>query len=248
MIEKVTFEETTFLAAAGAVRGGDAAHRRRGRAARGGRLGREARRSTRSTRTNARWSPRRRAALSRDPRRHPLRARGQRRDRQLQRRGGASARHRHHIGRCGRRGPRRPPLRAAADGLARRRRDRAGELRGAQRQLGHRGAGARDRAGEADFRHERGTQDRDRGGRRRRTAAAGARHAPTFERKRDYLAGFLAGEKPAEPAGGAGRRSPGGGDRGAEVDLRPRNPGRHLRARPDLRRRRSPRMATRSSP
>ena len=63
-----------------------------------------------------------RAALSAHPRRHAVRARGQRRDRQLRRRRGASARHRHHIGRCGRRGPRRPPLRAAADGLARRRR------------------------------------------------------------------------------------------------------------------------------
>ena len=61
------------------------------------------------------------------------------------------ARHRHHIGRCGRRRPRRPPLRAAADALARRRGDGAGELRGAQRQLGHRGVGARDRASEADF-------------------------------------------------------------------------------------------------
>ena len=47
-------------------------------------------RSTRSTPTNARWSPRCRAALSRHRRRHPLRPRGQRRDRQLQRRRGAS--------------------------------------------------------------------------------------------------------------------------------------------------------------
>ena len=92
-----------------------------------------------------------REALSQHRRRHALRPRGQRRDRQLQRRRGASARHRHHIGRCGRRRPRRPPLRAAADALARRRGDRASELRGAQRQLGHRGAGARDRAGEADL-------------------------------------------------------------------------------------------------
>jgi FeS assembly SUF system protein len=31
-----------------------------------------------------------------------------------------------------------------------------------------------------------------------------ARVAETFERKKDYLAGFLAGEKPEEPTGGAG--------------------------------------------
>jgi len=31
-----------------------------------------------------------------------------------------------------------------------------------------------------------------------------ARVTPEFERKRDYLAGFLAGEKDAEPAGGPG--------------------------------------------
>jgi FeS assembly SUF system protein len=31
-----------------------------------------------------------------------------------------------------------------------------------------------------------------------------ARVTPEFERKRDYLAGFLAGEKPQEPMGGAG--------------------------------------------
>lgn len=31
-----------------------------------------------------------------------------------------------------------------------------------------------------------------------------ARVTPEFERKRDYLAGFLAGEKPEEPKGGAG--------------------------------------------
>ena len=31
-----------------------------------------------------------------------------------------------------------------------------------------------------------------------------ARVTPEFERKRDYLAGFLAGEKPDEPAAGAG--------------------------------------------
>ena len=101
---------------AGAVRGGHAAHRRRGRAARRGRLGRAASASTRSTRTNARWSPRRATRCRSIHGVTLLRARGQRRHRQLQRRRGASARHRHHIGRCGRRGPRRPPLRAAADG------------------------------------------------------------------------------------------------------------------------------------
>ena len=66
------------------------------------------------------------------------------------------------------------------------------------------GAGARDRTGETDFRHERGAQDRDRrgrGGARRRRAPASR---PEFERKRDYLAGFLAGEKEEEPKGGAG--------------------------------------------
>jgi FeS assembly SUF system protein len=31
-----------------------------------------------------------------------------------------------------------------------------------------------------------------------------ARVSETFERKRDYLAGFLSGEKPEEPVGGAG--------------------------------------------
>ena len=60
--------------------------------------------------------------------------------------------------------------------------------------------------------------------------------AETFERKRDYLAGFLAEKKPEPEQGGAGRRVAGSGDRGAEVDLRPGNPGRHLRAWPDLRR------------
>src|SRR3954447_12207346 len=143
-----------------------------------------------------------RGAVSRSGR-HPLWSRRLRRNRQLQRRRGACARHRHHIGRCGRRRPRRPPLRAAADALARRRGDGARELRGAQRQLGHRGAGARDRAGKADFRmnEERKieTEEVD--------AVAPpprARVPETFERKRDYLAGFLEGEKPEEPAGGPG--------------------------------------------
>ena len=72
-----------------------------------------------------------REALAQHPGRDALRPRGQRRNRQLQRRRGASARHRHHIGRCGRRGPRRPSLRAAADALARRRGDCARELCGA---------------------------------------------------------------------------------------------------------------------
>ncbi len=51
--------------------------------------------------------------------------------------------------------------------VARRSGDGPRELRGAQRQLGHRGAGARNRAGEADlFGMNRRTQDRDRRGRR----------------------------------------------------------------------------------
>ena len=59
----------------------------------------------------------------------------------------------------------------------------------------------------------------------------------TLERKRDYLEGFLS-QKPAQAAGArARRRSLRSGDRGAEGDLRPRNPGQHLRSRPDLRRR-----------
>ena len=101
------------------------------------------------------------------------------------------------------------------------------ELRGAQRQLGHRGSGARHRAGEADFRMNRGTQDRDRRG-RGGAPPPRARVTPEFERKKDYLAGFLAGEKEEEPKGGAGRRPPGDRRRSAEVDLRSRNPGRHL--------------------
>jgi hypothetical protein len=36
------------------------------------------------------------------------------------------------------------------------------------------------------------------------TAPPRARVTEGFERKRDYLAGFLAGDKPEEPTGGAG--------------------------------------------
>ena len=151
MIEKVTFEETTYPRSAGAVRGGNAAHRRRGRPPRRGRLGREARRSTRSTPTNARWSPRPAPRCRSIPGVTLYGPEDSAGIVSFNVDGVHRARHRHHIGRCGRRRPRRPPLRAAADALARRRGDRAGELRGAQRQLGHRGAGARDRTGEADF-------------------------------------------------------------------------------------------------
>src|SRR5206468_4844400 len=135
---------------------------------------------------------------------HPLRVRRQRWNRQLQRGRGSSARYRHHIGRCGRRGSRRPSLRAAFDALARGRRDRPRELRGAQRQLGHRGTGARDRASEADLfgmnREKKiETEQVDAA-----TPPPRARVTPEFERKKDYLTGFLAGEKQQEPKGGAG--------------------------------------------
>src|SRR6185369_16917598 len=138
-----------------------------------------------------------------DSRRDPLRARGQRRDRQLQRRRGARARHRHHIGRCSGRGPSRPSLRSALDALARGRGDGTRELRGAQRQLGYRSPGARDRTGEADFRMNRErkieTEKVD-----AVTPPPRARVTPEFERKRDYLTGFLAGETDGEPTGGPG--------------------------------------------
>src|SRR3954468_9679153 len=138
-------------------------------------------------------------------RHYALRSRGKRRNRQLQRRGGARPRHRHHIGRCGRRGPRRPPLRPAADGLARRLPDRARDLRGAQRQLGYPRTGAWDRAGETDLlgmNEERKieTEEVD-----SVAPPPRARVTDTFERKRDYLAGFLSGEQDEEEeAGGPG--------------------------------------------
>ena len=47
----------------------------------------------------------------------------------------------------------------------------------------------------------------------RRRPPPRARVTPEFERKRDYLAGFLAGDKPAEPNGG-----PGGDLQAAVVD------------------------------
>ena len=59
MIDKVTFERTTYRAAAGAVRGGDAARRRRDRPPCGDRLCRSASASTRSPRTRRRWCARR---------------------------------------------------------------------------------------------------------------------------------------------------------------------------------------------
>ncbi len=64
-------------------------------------------------------------------RHHPVRAGGQRRDRQLRAGRGSSARHRHHTGRRRRRGPRRPSLRPAVDGLSRRAGDGTGQLCGA---------------------------------------------------------------------------------------------------------------------
>ena len=82
-----------------------------------------------------------RDALRIDQQPAPVRAGGQRRHRQLRRRRGSSPRHRHHIGRRRRRHPRRPPLRPAFDGRAWGAGDGAGELRGVQRLLGHRGAG-----------------------------------------------------------------------------------------------------------
>ena len=65
--------------------------------------------------------------------RAPVRPRRIGRNRQFRLRRGASARRRHHPGRCRGRDPRRPPLRAAADGRARRAGDRPGELRRLQR-------------------------------------------------------------------------------------------------------------------
>ena len=84
-----------------------------------------------------------RAALRDRAGHHPVRTRGQRRDRQLRAGWGSSARYRHHLGRCGRRGPRRPPLRPAVDGLSRRPGDCPRQLRRAQRRERHRGAGSR---------------------------------------------------------------------------------------------------------
>src|SRR4029079_17469560 len=98
----------------------------------------------------------------------------------------------------------RPPLRAALDACARRRRDCACELRGAQRQLGHRGPGARDRTGEADLfgmnREKKiETEEVD-----AVSPPPRARVTPEFERKKDYLAGFLAGEKEEAKGGPVG--------------------------------------------
>ena len=99
MIDRVTFEKTTYLARPVAVRGGNAAHRRRGRAHAAidwvNGIGLDAIHAHESA-----LVAECRAALRTVPRRHPVRARGQRRNRQLRGRRGASARHRHHIGRC----------------------------------------------------------------------------------------------------------------------------------------------------
>ena len=67
MIDRVTFEKTTYAARPAAVRGGHAAHRRRDRLPRRDRLDRAASASTRSTRTRARWSPRRAPRCARSP-------------------------------------------------------------------------------------------------------------------------------------------------------------------------------------
>src|SRR4029078_6217438 len=97
-----------------------------------------------------------------------------------------------------------PPLRSTLDALARHRGDRPRELRGAQRQLGHRGFGARDRTGEADLfgmnREKKiETEKVD-----AVTPPPRARVTPEFERKKDYLAGFLGGEEEHQTTGGAG--------------------------------------------
>ena len=99
MIDKVTLRAHHLRAAAGAVRGGHAARRRRDRA--------RMPRSTMSTGIGLDAIAAHEAALVREARdalvvdqqRPPVRAGGQRRHRQLRGRGGASARHRHHIGR-----------------------------------------------------------------------------------------------------------------------------------------------------
>ena len=170
--------------------------------ARGDRLCRRASASTRSTRTRRALVAQARDALRGMNDVRAVRARGQRRHRQLRARGGASARSRHHIGRGARRDPRRAPLRPAADGPSRRAGDGAGELRALQRRERCRRAGARDRADEEDFRMNEQSQVRGRGsGRRRAAAARRASRTPRapaekLERKRDYLEGFLA-QKPA---------------------------------------------------
>ena len=92
---------------------------------------------------------------------------------------------------------------------ARRARDRAGELRAAQRRERYRGAGARDRQGEDGFSDERGKQDRDRGSRRGRHRRPRAR-VETPPRSSSASAtistGFLAAEARSADAGRARRR------------------------------------------
>ena len=60
-----------------------------------------------------------------------------------------------------------------------------------------------------------------RGSRRRSPRPPRARVTPEFERKRDYLAGFLAGRPAGRAEGRCRGRSSGVGRRCAEVDLRP---------------------------
>ena len=69
-----------------------------------------------------------REALAPQEQHHVVRPRKQRRNRQLFDGGGSSARHRHYLGRKRGRDPRRAPLRTAADGASGRTRDRAREF------------------------------------------------------------------------------------------------------------------------
>ena len=116
MIDRVTFAKTTYAPPPAAVRGGNAAHRRRDRASCRDRLCRAAS-ARRDPRARGRSGRARRARRLRSingvrcsgPRTAPASSASRRR--------GASARYRHHIGRGGRGDPRRPSLRAAADGL-----------------------------------------------------------------------------------------------------------------------------------
>ena len=195
--------------------------------------------STRSTRTRRRWSARRARRLAEINSVRLFGPDDSAGDRQLRGRGGASARCRHHLGRRPGRDPRRPSLRAAADGGSRRpatARASFGVYNGPDDvEALVRGY----RTGDEDLRMNERAQDRGRGSRRGRAAAQGARRATM--RSRDVraqarLSRRLPGAKPAaDGARRAGRRALRGGDRGAEGHLRPRNPGQHLRSRPDLR-------------
>ena len=153
MIDRVTFAAHHLCPAAGAVRGGHAAHRRRARAACRDRLCRRHRARCDPRARDRAGRAQAREALGAAQQRPPVRPGGLRRHRQLRGRGGASARRRHHIGRSEGRDPRRPPLRAAADGRARASpataRASFGVYNGA---AGCRRAGPRDRTSDEDFR------------------------------------------------------------------------------------------------